>query len=597
MNILGIAHSHEAHACVVSDGKLINCIAEERLSRLKADSSFPKRAVDWVLNDAKMSAKDIDLVCVAGQSGRLFKTVLKQNACFSVNDFIRQQHDYWKPKLLEGRPLSQADEFNMFKHIRGPDLEEDLFYPIIDRQLNSNPAEWSTIGNEMRKKVIADYIGVCPSKVVFLRHEDCHKAYGIFSSNNMRDNSIVLTLEGGGDDSAATVSTVQGDKIVEHWSSNDVMVGRLYQQVTLMLGLKPGQHEYKVMGLAPYSNEYVGKASLDLFRSINFVDGIEIKNSHKFRDLYFDVRDALEGERFDGVAWGLQEYLEEILVKWIKNCISHFGIKNVILSGGVAQNIKACKKILEIPELEKFWVGPISGDGSLAIGAAWLGQKQKFPRVCIHGLSTVYLGSHYNEKEIDRAIHEFAPELPGSVIDKPSAELIAQNIFDGAIVARFSGRMEFGQRALGNRSILANPCDRRTLDFINTKVKFRDFWMPFTPSMTEYQANKMIQNSKKYYSPFMSMAFDLKPEYQNLLPAAQHPSDRSIRPQMLRREDNTGYYEILREFGKLSGLEALLNTSFNLHGEPIVESPENALESFSKSQIDILLFDHLAISR
>ena len=137
MNILGIAHSHEAHACIVSDGKLINCIAEERLSRLKADSSFPKRAVDWVLSDAKLGAKDLDLVCVAGQSGRLFKTVLKQNACFSVDDFIRQQHDYWKPKLIEGRPLTQADEFNMFKHLRGSDLEEDVFYPIILRKYHN----------------------------------------------------------------------------------------------------------------------------------------------------------------------------------------------------------------------------------------------------------------------------------------------------------------------------------------------------------------------------------------------------------------------------------------------------------------------------
>lgn len=597
MNILGIAHSHEAHACIVSDGKLINCIAEERLSRLKADSSFPKRAVDWVLSDAKMSAADLDLVCVAGQSGRLFKTVLKQNACFSVDDFIRQQHDYWKPKLIEGRPLTQADEFNMFKHIRGPDLEEDLFYPIIKRQLASDQSEWSTIGNEMRKQVIADYLGVSTSKVIFLRHEDCHKAYGLFSSNGLRDNTIVLTLEGGGDDSAATVSTVRDEIITEHWSSNDVMVGRLYQQVTLMLGLKPGQHEYKVMGLAPYSNEYVGKASLDLFRSINFVDGIEIKNSRKFRDLYFDVKRALEGERFDGIAWGLQEYLEEILVKWVKNCIRHFGMKNVILSGGVAQNIKACKKIREIPELEKFWVGPISGDGSLAIGAAWLGQKQHFPSQNIHGLSNVYLGSHYGEKSIDKALEKYRKKSLGSFINKPTAEFIAQKLFEGAIVARFSGRMEFGQRALGNRSILANPCDRRTLDHINSKVKFRDFWMPFTPSMTENQANKIVKDSKNYYSPFMSMAFDLKPEYKNLLPAARHPSDRSIRPQMLRREDNYGYYEILEEFGKISGIEALLNTSFNLHGEPIVESPENAIESFSKSRIDILLFDHVAIVR
>lgn len=595
MVILGIAHSHEAHACIVKDGTLVNCVAEERLSRLKAESSFPKRAVNFVLEDANLKPSDIDVVAVCGLSGRLFLPVLQQNARFSVDDFVAQQNQYWRPKLIEGEHLTQADEFSLFSHLRN-DLISDLYFPIIDRQLNSDPKNWTNIATELQAKLIAEYIGVPETKIKFFRHEDCHKYYGLYSSSDPAAERIVLTIEGGGDDSSATVSTSVNGLITEHWSSNDVMLGRLYQYITLLLGMKPGQHEYKVMGLAPYGNEYIGKKSLEFFRKINVVDGFKILNRNPNKDLYFSSLEALQGQRFDGIAWGLQAHLEEVLCEWVTNCIKQFNIKDVILSGGVSQNIKACKAIVEHTAADTVWVGPISGDGSLAIGAAWQAHLDGEAGT-INGINSIYLGPEYSQDQINRSIEKTEALKDFDILQYSDPSTVAKMLADGMIVARFSGRMEFGQRALGNRSILADPRNRKSLDYINQKVKFRDFWMPFTPSMTFDEASRILQNPKEIYSPFMMMAFDLKEEFVDDLPAVQHPADRTVRPQMLKRESNIGYHDLLEEFKKLTGFAVLLNTSFNLHGDPIVNTPEEAIDSMRRSRIDALAFDHCILLR
>jgi carbamoyltransferase len=157
--------------------------------------------------------------------------------------------------------------------------------------------------------------------------------------------------------------------------------------------------------------------------------------------------------------------------------------------------------------------------------------------------------------------------------------------------------MEFGQRALGARSILADPRRWESVERVNNKIKYRDFWMPFTPSMTIEQSEKMIVNPKGVFSPYMTMAFDLKPEWVGRIPAATHPADKTVRPQMLRRQNNDRYYDLIRAFGALSGIECLMNTSFNLHGDAIVESPDDAIRTFLSSELDILLFDEVAIRR
>jgi len=596
MIILGIGDSHEAHACIVKDGVLVAAMGEERLSRIKADMGYPRQSIDNVLSIAGVKATDIDMVAFAGQSGYLFQTLYKCNASLSIQDWVKQCHEYWKPLLLDGKDLSPFDDLELFLD-KVPDIQNDPYYPFLERARNSDPSDWDSIGQSVRAATINSHLGIDASKIEFFRHEDCHKIYGYHSAPYAKQDALVLTIEGGGDDSSATVSTIQNGELTEHWRSNDVMLGRLYRYVTLILGMLPSQHEYKVMGLAPYGTEYHGRRSLNFFRKVNRVVGGEIHNIGELPDLYFSVKDALEGERFDGIAWGLQTYLEEVLCEWVRNNIQIHGLSNVILSGGVAQNIKAVKALADMPEVSSIWSGPISGDGSLGIGAAWLALRQHGLQGMIQGLDTVYLGTDGSEREIDKAIEEAKLREGFEIIRQPSAGLVAGWIEAGEIVARYSGRMEFGQRALGNRSILADPRRFESVERINRKVKYRDFWMPFTPSMMIEEAQRLLLNPKSIYSPFMTMAFDLKPEHRDALSGAVHPADKTARPQMLRREDNPRYYDLLAAFKERTGLGVLLNTSFNLHGDAIVESPKDAVDTFLRSEIDVLLFDNVAIKR
>jgi carbamoyltransferase len=597
MVILGVSDSHEAHACIVKDGKIIAAMAEERLTRLKSDVGYPKQAIDAVLRIAKLTSIDIDVVAFAGRHGNAFQRVNKMNAMFSVGDWINQQKKYWYPKLIKGENISQLEEFNESSKVIGSSIVDDPYYPFIESIKGKKKSEYDGIFNRLREDTIIAHLGIDRDKIKHYRHEDCHKIYGYYSNVKHIDKVLVLTLEGGGDDSSATVSIIDNGRITEYWKSNNVMLGRLYRYITLILGMLPSQHEYKVMGLAPYGSEYHGKKSLEYFRTIDKVVGPEIHNVGVIKDMYYSARNALEGERFDGIAWGLQTYLEEILTKWVSNCVDYYKINNVIFSGGVAQNIKACKKIIELPELETFWTGPISGDGSLGIGAAWLSHQDNKCNDSIEGLKHIYLGTSHSDESILHAIDQH--NIADKFYERTSYNScdVARWLTEGKIIARFSGRMEFGQRALGNRSIIADPRKFNSVEKINTKVKYRDFWMPFTPTIMFEDCDNILVNPKGIYSPYMTMAFDLKDEYRDVLPAVVHPSDKTVRPQMLRYKDNPKYYDIINEFKKLTGIGVVLNTSFNLHGDAVVESPDDAIQTFIKSELDILLFDNVVISR
>ena len=315
---------------------------------------------------------------------------------------------------------------------------------------------------------MTNHLKIDSNKILFVRHETCHQYYGLYSQQNFKNKSIIFTLEGGGDDSSATLSIFNKNKLKELYKTNDAMIGRLYRYITLLLGMKPGQHEYKVMGLAPYGQEYHGKKSLKHFRLFNKVSGTKIVNL-KFKDIFYSSKDNLLGERFDGIAWGLQKFTEEIISKWTKNSINKFKINNIIFSGGVAQNVKALKDLFNIKNLKSVWSGPISGDGSLAIGAAWYASRKFDKKTKIIGLNNIYLGSSIKDSEIERNIKKLKTKY--KIIKNVDNKKIAKWLSQGLIVARCKGRMEFGQRALGNRSILADPRRIDTVERINSKNK------------------------------------------------------------------------------------------------------------------------------
>ena len=597
MIILGISDSHEAHACIVKNGELVSAVAEERITRLKADMGYPRKSIDTVLALENLSPGDIDVVAFAGKRGTPFHALYKINALFSIKDWIKQCYEYWGPILIDGKKMSQWDDFEIFKKIRGDDLYKDPYYDFVRKSFQKKNIDLHKIFNEVRSETVQKHLGINNEKIKFYRHEDCHKLFGLYSYPGDLNEATIITLEGGGDDSSATFSSYKDDKIKEIWSSNLVNLGRLYRYVTLILGMKPAQHEYKVMGLAPYGNKYHGQFSLDFFNSLSEINDYKIVPTNKIKDLYFSIKKALEGERFDGIAWGLQKHLELVLAEWVKNCIKKTSIDNVVISGGVGQNIKAMKYLIDNLKAKSIWAGPICGDGSLGIGAAFLATREFDKNYKLSGLKNIYLGTKYNNEQVDNAIKKSNLDDSFFFLKNPSAQEIAKWLMSGLVCARFSGRMEFGQRALGNRSILADPRDFRTVEKINRKIKYRDFWMPFTPSLTIKQSELFLKNPNKIFSPYMTIAFDLKEDVSERIPAAIHPADKTSRPQMVLEKDNPRYYQILKEFGKITGIECLLNTSFNLHGEAIVETPEQAIQTFLDSEIDILIFDSVAISR
>ena len=289
MIILGIADSHESHACVVKNGRLLSALAEERLSRLKADMGYPTQAVASALEIAGVHPREVDRVVFAGRAGSAFMRIYKRTALFEISDWLEQNHKYWKPKLYEAQPLTPLDDYQHHKHLRGDDLGSDPYFGFVERARQTRPEKWSQVMREVQQQAVTAQLGIPAERIFFLRHEDCHKAYGYHSAPARPERALVLTIEGGGDDSSATVSTVTRRVIDEHWKSNEVSLGRLYRNATLLLGMKPGQHEYKVMGLAPYGTEYYGRKSLEFFRRIDAVEGNAIVRKPGVKDLNFSL--------------------------------------------------------------------------------------------------------------------------------------------------------------------------------------------------------------------------------------------------------------------------------------------------------------------
>jgi len=592
--ILGISDSIESHACLIKDGVLLAAHAEERFSRLKADSGYPHNAIKEIFKLTGILPSEVDVVALAGYDNGIFQALYKPNTLFNVSDWILQNELYWKPKLYENKSLSELDDFLIWEK-KFPQIKKDPYYSFIKKAKKSKPKDYLKLFNECRKKTISEQLGIAKNKIHTFRHETCHQYYGYYSQQNFKKNALIFTLEGGGDDSSATISVVKNYEIKEKYKTNDAMVGRIYRYITLLLGMKPGQHEYKVMGLAPYGTKYHGQKSLEHFRKFNKIKGYKIEKTKIFKDVYLSSRKMLQAERFDGIAWGLQQYVEEFIEKWTLNAIKKFKISDIIFSGGVAQNIKAMKHLISLDKIKSVWTGPVSGDGSLAIGAAWIATKKLDKKHKIKKMDNIYLGTEIKSSTLKKEILKSCKKF--KIVENIKNKKIAEWLSKGLIVARCRGRMEFGQRSLGNRSILADSRNYNNIDKINKKIKIRDFWMPFTPSLTIDGCKKILKNPKNIYSPYMTMAFDINKDYEKYLSAVIHPSDKSIRPQMLKRESNKDYYDLIKEYEKITGLPVLLNTSFNLHGDAIVENATQAISTFKRSDLDVLIINNFAIIR
>ncbi|RLG01392.1 hypothetical protein DRN58_01840, partial [Thermococci archaeon] len=403
-----------------------------------------------------------------------------------------------------------------------------------------------------------------------------------------RDNVLIFTLDGGGDGICATVCIGNDGKfkrIAQTKTGNSI--GNLYSRTTYLLGMKPWEHEWKVSGLAPYAPEEGTKKAYQVFKKFLTLpdDSLTFQNLTNVRshDFYPLLRKRLEGIRFDMICGGVQRITEELITKWIKNAIKKTGNHKIVLGGGVFMNVKVNLAISKLKEVENMFVFPSCGDESLAIGAAYYVYKEKTQNK-IPPLQEIYFGTEYSGEEIELSVSdEFEIEYHKD-IEKVIGDLVADN----EIVANFQGRMEWGARALGNRSILADPSDRDNIKKLNLMIKHRDWFMPYSPSILDIDADKYIENPKQIRAPYMIMAFDTKSKNIDDMIAAVHPYDLTARPQILEKEWNPRYYKIIERFRKRTGRGVILNTSFNLHGDPIVCSPQDAIYTFKKSDLKYL---------
>jgi len=586
--ILGIVEGHNCSAALLKDGEIIAVCFEERLSRLKNDFGYPERAISYCLKSAGITAKQIDHVAMVTKNLPLGQILVKREATFAVDDYIKEQEEYWKPVLLEGK---KVDYLSLFKDkIKLNECHYDI------KDLNFDRASFQEF-RKIRVETVKRKLAKEDTQLHIINHHLAHSIYAIFTTPFCYDKDLlVLASDGYGDDCSASVGVYKDGQFEFVSKSVGSGIGRIYRYATLLLGMRPGVDEYKMMGLAPYAKEYHWRKVYDAMSCYLKVNGMEIEYTNPDKDIYFSLKERLKAARFDGIAAGVQYFCEDISKQWVKNCIRETGIGNVVYSGGVSMNIKINKVLTELDEVDNIFVGPSGGDESLSIGAAYTLCRQLYPEIEIKPMKYTYLGPSFNADSAKKAIDSDLPD-GFKVIENPSSELVADLLAKGRVIARSCGRMEYGARALGNRSILANASDQLMIRKINDKIKRRDFWMPFAPIILEERMNDYVINPKGIQSPYMTIGFDSTDLAKKHLRAALHPSDDSMRPQILDKARNPKLHEIIKKYEEKTGMGGLLNTSFNLHGEPICASPEDSIKTFLNSELDGLLMEGYLVLR
>ncbi len=588
MIILGINETHCATAAVLRDGRIVGCASEERFTRLKNEAGYPRLAVDALLAELKLSPADIDLVALSGAraaSREWLNRVLHDEA------YGREYYGVSWPsrkRALVKRVRKLGAKFGLIDASRGK-------FGISQRE---------------RLGFVTGHLGLPAERIVCLDHHACHAAAAYYGSgwHSGRGGraALVLTNDNSGDGLCATASVGRGLDLTRHEATPSApgSLGAFYSFVTLVLGMKFGEHEYKVMGLAPYAPEKDARRGEAALRD---VFALEEGHPARFRwlkpgDRYQLLLRATLGLRFDWIAGGAQRLLEDLLLRWTRLIHGRYGGARLALGGGVFMNVKANMLIAEEDWVEDLFAFPSCGDESNAVGAAYLGYLQECARRGVTPapapFGPAYLGPSVTDADALAVIRDRRIEGRYEVAYHDRIEeRIADLLVSDGVVARCAGRMEFGARALGNRSILANPADHRVVPLINRMIKNRDFWMPFAPTILKERADEYLVNPKGLDSPYMMLAMATQPKARAALAAAIHPHDGTARPQILEESWNPEYYGVIREFERRTGVGAVLNTSFNLHGEPVVCSAADAVDTFERSGLPHLAIGHWLISK
>ena len=576
VTVLGVSVSSVATASLIRDGRILASVSEERLNRSKSWSGFPILAIREAMRIAGAAPDDVDRLVLHGYSPWVYGLVGEDGSSGGASWHLPLRAAW--TEMMGRHPLSAPLYAGLRDHV---------YRPVVH-------GRWQ----RQRMRLASRETGIPLERICCSDHHRCHAYAGIHATLGRPEGRfLVLTNDGRGDDCCAAVW------VYDHgtWTRlaatpNDHSMAYLYLAVTEVLGMRANEHEYKVMGLAPYASPADSARSLKELEPLVWCDGLRFKSRLPAQSYYYYLREHLERHRFDWIAGAVQQRTEDLLTQWVRNAIAQTGIHHVVLSGGSYLNVKANMRIAEMPEVETLTICPSPSDDSSSLGAAYWGYEQECARRGIpfepQPLDNLYLGPQYDgaaiAQSIERARREGLRCDTVRIEDMPGR--IARLLAEGEVVARFDGRMEFGARALGNRSLLAHPGHPAVIEVLNRQIKSRDFWMPFAGTVLHERADEYLCNRKRIAAPHMVLAFETTERARRDMRAAMHPIDLTIRPQVLDEATNPRYFELIKRFEALTGIGGVLNTSFNLHGEPIVCTPEDALSTFARSGLQ-----HLAL--
>ena len=582
MKVLGLFGGYyNPAACLVVDGKLVAFIEEEKLTRKKAERNvYPLRSVRYVLNEGGLAMKDVDRIAFPWDNVASLTSLPVIAAKEAATGLFRRTRG---------------------EHSRTPSSRIPAGLTSLLTILSGTPFE-----NRHRILSALRYGGIQDAlpRIDFVPHHRSHAASCFYASGF--DRAVVSVMDGMGDNLSSSIWIGEGARmrcVKKVLFPNSL--GEYYSAFTEFLGFRPYSHEGKVMGLAAYG-EPDAKLQKAIREEVLRVEGgsyrvnslYTVSGRHDFGERYTNALVGLfgkprepEGEltrfHFD-LAFAVQDQLEEAAIAMLRDTIEETGIHDVCLSGGVAMNCKMNGRILHDLPIERIFVNPASNDAGSAMGAA-MAVAMDNGDDCRFTMQHPYWGPGYDSNEVEHLLKESKIRYERSDdIARDTAALLEQE----KIVGWHQGRMEVGARALGARSILASPLRHEMLDKVNAEVKHREAWRPFAPAL-------LAEEAANYYSlgaesPFMILAFEVLEKQRARIPAVTHV-DHSCRPQTIRREDNPRYYDVIKGFGERTGVPVLMNTSFNLRGEPIVCTPRESLRCFYSTGLDVLAIEDFLV--
>lgn len=609
MYILGIsAYYHDSAACLIKDEEIVAAAQEERFTRIKQDAKFPTGAIKYCLKEAKISLKDVDSIVFYDKPFLKFERILEtylNEAPRGLKSFTISMPIWLKEKLFLKSTIKKELK-NLFKELN-PSLDKNEI-----KSFNSNIQE----------------------KILFSEHHQSHAASAFYPSPF--EKAAILTVDGVGEWTTTSIAVGEGNKIKILKEINfPHSLGLLYSAFTYYTGFKVNSGEYKVMGLAPYGEpKYVDlikeklvdikedgsfRLNMDYF---NYTTGLTMTND-KFNKLFGGLPREPESnltQKEMDLAASIQVVTEEIMLKLAKHAQKITGLNNLCLAGGVALNCVANGKILAEKIFDDIWIQPAAGDAGGALGSAYLAYYQELNNerhidsTKLDKMQGAYLGPEFSDSEIKNYLDSIGAKYDYVEDENLLIDEITSFMTDEKVVGLHQGRMEFGPRALGNRSIIGDARSEKMQSIMNLKIKYRESFRPFAPSVLREKIYDWFDMD--YDSPYMLLVADVKKEKQipmseeqktlfgidklnikrNEVPAITH-IDYSARIETVHKETNPRYYKLISKFEEKTGCPVIINTSFNVRGEPIVCTPEDSYKCFMRTEMDVLVIGNFILQK